>query len=266
MSEGLVKCKVCGKDIATSADTCPHCGKKTDKETKEQTLGCVILIVIILLIWGGCSIRSCGKKKEKALQQEQRRIEQVQRDEQRRIEHAQGEEQRRVEREKREREEQERARLWGVWEIQNRRNAMGDPVRVITHRDQYGALRDDFFTGRIHGTATLITASIAFHQGVGLVISLNELRVIRGNRPINVGSGTIDIQVDDKDGNRHRLSGTAIDGLYIRPRGDSEARLLRILRAGGEVSIRIHAASITYVISPFDASGFDHAFRSLQRN
>ena len=66
--------------------------------------------------------------------------------------------------------------------------------------------------------------------------------------------------------NRHRLNGTAIEGRHIRPRGDSEARLLSILRAGGEVRIRIHTASTTYVIDSFNANGFDHAFRSLQQN
>jgi RNA polymerase subunit RPABC4/transcription elongation factor Spt4 len=41
MSEKLISCKVCGKEIAKSAKSCPHCGKRN-----KQPVWKLILIII----------------------------------------------------------------------------------------------------------------------------------------------------------------------------------------------------------------------------
>jgi len=47
MSKKIVKCKVCGEEIAKSAKVCPHCGAKNKKHT---VLGVFLVIIGVLLI------------------------------------------------------------------------------------------------------------------------------------------------------------------------------------------------------------------------
>lgn len=48
----IAKCRECKKEVSTSAETCPHCGaKKPVSELKEQILGFIMLIGIVLAIW-----------------------------------------------------------------------------------------------------------------------------------------------------------------------------------------------------------------------
>lgn len=47
----LVKCKECGKEVASSAKTCPHCGiKDPGFGAKQKAGGCLGMIVIVGLI------------------------------------------------------------------------------------------------------------------------------------------------------------------------------------------------------------------------
>ena len=46
----LIKCKVCGQQIASSAKTCPHCGAKVKKS------GAKMFFISLLLITGICLI------------------------------------------------------------------------------------------------------------------------------------------------------------------------------------------------------------------
>ncbi|MDC9590716.1 zinc-ribbon domain-containing protein [Xenorhabdus sp. XENO-10] len=46
----LKKCKECGKEVSTSAKTCPHCGvKDPGVGAKEKLGGCLILIILVAL-------------------------------------------------------------------------------------------------------------------------------------------------------------------------------------------------------------------------
>lgn len=45
----LTTCKACGKEIAKSAKTCPHCGAKN----KKKPIGCLIALILFLLA-GAC--------------------------------------------------------------------------------------------------------------------------------------------------------------------------------------------------------------------
>lgn len=47
----MTKCKECGKEVSTSADTCPHCGiKKPGASAKEAVIGGVA--ILIAMAWG----------------------------------------------------------------------------------------------------------------------------------------------------------------------------------------------------------------------
>lgn len=51
MSKKMIKCKVCGADIAKSASACPNCGAKLKK--KHTLVGIVLLLIGITLIYVG---------------------------------------------------------------------------------------------------------------------------------------------------------------------------------------------------------------------
>ena len=65
----LIKCKECGREISTSADTCPHCGnlssvKKAMKvSTDIMKAGCAItLLVPVVLIIAVIIMIAVGEK------------------------------------------------------------------------------------------------------------------------------------------------------------------------------------------------------------
>jgi hypothetical protein len=62
----LVKCKVCGKDVASSAGTCPHCG--VSYPAQKMTRAAWILVLGLFLILGWCAMNSNTpeKKEERA--------------------------------------------------------------------------------------------------------------------------------------------------------------------------------------------------------
>ena len=49
MSDRLIKCNVCGKDIADKATKCPHCGATTSFSKKNYKLVVIIIIVAIIV-------------------------------------------------------------------------------------------------------------------------------------------------------------------------------------------------------------------------
>lgn len=49
MPEKLIKCHVCGKDIAQTANKCPHCGGITERK-KKINKGFVIATVVVSLM------------------------------------------------------------------------------------------------------------------------------------------------------------------------------------------------------------------------
>jgi len=54
MKTKLIPCKACGKSIAKSATTCPHCGKSSTSLSRIGLLA--LLVVLILWFMGGGSI------------------------------------------------------------------------------------------------------------------------------------------------------------------------------------------------------------------
>lgn len=52
MSNKIKQCKVCGKDIATSAKVCPYCGAKNKKPIYKRWWFIVIIVLIVLGIIG----------------------------------------------------------------------------------------------------------------------------------------------------------------------------------------------------------------------
>lgn len=44
--EKMIRCKACGKEIAKSAKSCPHCGAKN----KKPPVGCLIALIVVLLL------------------------------------------------------------------------------------------------------------------------------------------------------------------------------------------------------------------------
>ena len=54
MSNKIKQCKVCGKDIATSAKVCPYCGAKNKKPIYMRWWFIVIIVLIVLgALFGG---------------------------------------------------------------------------------------------------------------------------------------------------------------------------------------------------------------------
>jgi len=49
MSERLINCNVCGKNIANNAVRCPHCGATTSLTKKNYKLIVVIIIIAIIV-------------------------------------------------------------------------------------------------------------------------------------------------------------------------------------------------------------------------
>ena len=47
----LINCKDCGKMIAETSDSCPHCGSKAHHENAAWHYFAVISLAIILLLW-----------------------------------------------------------------------------------------------------------------------------------------------------------------------------------------------------------------------
>jgi len=54
MAEKLVNCKVCGKEVASKAIKCPHCGART--AYYKQIIICVVISIILLCIAQGIRI------------------------------------------------------------------------------------------------------------------------------------------------------------------------------------------------------------------
>lgn len=44
--EKLTQCKICGKEIAAKAKSCPHCGAVNNKSSNQK--GCLLLVIILL--------------------------------------------------------------------------------------------------------------------------------------------------------------------------------------------------------------------------
>lgn len=61
----LITCKHCGKEIAASAKTCPHCGGKNKKPFYKNPL---VWILAVILLAAGCSV--CGSDTETVKKQE----------------------------------------------------------------------------------------------------------------------------------------------------------------------------------------------------
>ena len=53
MSNKIKQCKVCGKDIATSAKVCPYCGAKNKKPIYKRWWFILLVILFVLSIIGG---------------------------------------------------------------------------------------------------------------------------------------------------------------------------------------------------------------------
>ena len=53
MSNKIKQCKVCGKDIATSAKVCPYCGAKIKKPIYKRWWFILLVVLIVLSIIGG---------------------------------------------------------------------------------------------------------------------------------------------------------------------------------------------------------------------
>ena len=53
MSNKIKQCKVCGKDIATSAKVCPYCGAKNKKPIYKRWWFILLAVLIVLSIIGG---------------------------------------------------------------------------------------------------------------------------------------------------------------------------------------------------------------------
>jgi len=60
MSKKIVKCKVCGQDVAKSANACPHCGAKLKK--RHPVLGIIIVIIGLALIGSALGGNSNSKR------------------------------------------------------------------------------------------------------------------------------------------------------------------------------------------------------------
>lgn len=52
MKNKMTVCKVCNKEIATSAKVCPYCGAK-QKKKKALIIGIVIIVILIIAMAGG---------------------------------------------------------------------------------------------------------------------------------------------------------------------------------------------------------------------
>lgn len=53
MSNKIKQCKICGKDIATSAKVCPYCGAKNKKPIYKRWWFILLVVLIVLSIIGG---------------------------------------------------------------------------------------------------------------------------------------------------------------------------------------------------------------------
>jgi hypothetical protein len=47
----LINCKVCGKEISSTAEKCPHCGHSY--QAKFVVQGCLTVVVVLGILWGG---------------------------------------------------------------------------------------------------------------------------------------------------------------------------------------------------------------------
>jgi hypothetical protein len=53
----ITKCKECGGDVSTKAETCPHCGYRIRKNTGAQILSALIMIGFgALIIYASLSL------------------------------------------------------------------------------------------------------------------------------------------------------------------------------------------------------------------
>ena len=51
----LIKCKTCGGEIARTAKVCPHCGAKNKYQSPSQAVGCLIVLILIVVVFGALS-------------------------------------------------------------------------------------------------------------------------------------------------------------------------------------------------------------------
>jgi RNA polymerase subunit RPABC4/transcription elongation factor Spt4 len=68
MAEKMIVCKACGKEIAKSAKTCPHCGKKNKRPFWQIMLILIGIIIVIAVAsgLGGGSDKSAEAQKVEA--------------------------------------------------------------------------------------------------------------------------------------------------------------------------------------------------------
>ena len=60
MSNKIKQCKVCGKDIATSAKVCPYCGAKNKKPIYKRWWFILLVVLIVLSIIGSLGETDTG--------------------------------------------------------------------------------------------------------------------------------------------------------------------------------------------------------------
>lgn len=47
----MTKCKECGNEVSTKADSCPHCGAKLKREGIGAGSGCLVILLLFAGVW-----------------------------------------------------------------------------------------------------------------------------------------------------------------------------------------------------------------------
>ena len=195
------------------------------QDSNNNNKGCGIAIVICIIIFSIIVISAIvSDKREKAEQEALQQVRQAQQE------------------------------AFGIWSIRNRVNSRGENIRFV----------NAFINGHNRTTNEVFMTHFEYHRNPDqFLIYLVEITGIFGRRNINVGNGNVSITVNSSGRDPVSVSGFAGDGHNILISNDNATRLLRVMRAEGNITITIRGSTRTYTTDTFNASGFNNINREF---
>jgi RNA polymerase subunit RPABC4/transcription elongation factor Spt4 len=230
MSEKLISCKACGKEIARSVKICPHCGKRNKKQW--WTVALILFLVIITLSVLG-NITGENKTVSDAVSKAPSSV-----------------------------PSNEKRQNAGIWVIGNGIDEFGDETG-----EKYIASKN-VINGTFRNSATQnskLDVQLLYTDKNGLAMQLFEYGKDFGIPAIAIGMEEIAVSIQDGNGERYSLPGSMSQSwLYFN---DKET-VKEILMMGGNIKFRITIDTIGvrsyYSFDITNADGFDTIYNQYK--
>jgi hypothetical protein len=236
MSENLINCKVCGKEIARSAKVCPHCGKK-NKQPVWKIVLIVAVVVIMLSIIGNMPSSRTSNTPEASTADTPGSNSSV-----------------------------TRSNNLGIWGLGEYEDQFGNNTG-----EKFIAIRS-MIRGKFSNPVTEnsdLDVQVSYSEKNGMIIQMYEYGKQLGNPVSAIGMEKITIAIQDGNGQQYNFIGGMAQSWMFFNINDRDT-IKHILLAGGNIKIRI-TIDVIGVISNYsfdfaNANGFDVAYQQLFPN